>query len=79
MADHFILTAAHESDLERRIRVFLEGVGRERLRRLDVRVQQGVAFLSGHVSCFYERQLAISACQRVAGVYRVTDEIEVDR
>ena len=78
MESRTVLTPAGESALEHRIRLFLESMGHEGLRSLQVRVDRGVAFLKGHVASFYEHQLAISACQRVPGVYHVSDEIEVD-
>ena len=67
-----------DSDLELRVRVFLANLGWQSLKQLQVRVNKGVAFLDGQVASYYERQLAISACQRVAGVYHVTDSIKVD-
>ena len=78
MESRTVLTPAGESALEHRIKLFLESVGHEDLRRLQVRVDRGVACLTGHVPSFCKRQLAISACQRVPGVYHVSDEIEVD-
>ena len=78
MESRTVLSAAGEAALEHRIQLFLESVGHDSLRRLRVRVDRGVALLTGHVASFYERQLAISACQRVPGVYQVSDEIEVD-
>ena len=67
-----------DADLELRVRVFLASLGWKSLKHLHVRVNEGVAFLDGCVPSLYEKQLAISACQRVAGVYRVSDAIEVD-
>ena len=66
-----------DRDLEKRIGIFLFGMGRAGLRNLDVQVQNGCAIISGRVHSFYERQLALSCCQRVAGVMIVTDKIEV--
>ena len=78
MEHHTALPTSSDSDLEHRIRIFLGNVGHESLRHLHVRVSRGVALLTGRVRSFYERQLAISACQRVSGVYQVSDEITVD-
>ena len=78
MDNHSVLPTSSDTDLERRIRIFLSNVGHESLRHLQVRVSRGVALLEGRVRSFYERQLAISACQRVPGVYQVSDEIAVD-
>ena len=66
------------AELEKRIQSFLAGLGRQSLVRLQVKASGGVVLLTGHVNSFYERQLAISACHRVAGVYEVNDSIEVD-
>ena len=69
----------HESevDLKRRVRNFLSARSEPSLRRLDVEVEGHRVVLSGRVRTFYEKQLAISCCQRVAGVLQVTDAIEV--
>ncbi len=66
-----------DRDLEKRIRIFLFGMRRARLRHLDIEVQNGCAIINGKVHSFYERQLALSCCQRVAGVLSVTDKVEV--
>ncbi len=66
-----------DRDLEKRIRTFLFGMGRAGLRNLDVEVQNGCAIIGGTVRSFYERQLALSCCQRVAGVLIITDKVEV--
>ena len=67
-----------DPDLELRIRVFLASLGWQSLKQLHVRVSEGAVFLHGRVASFYERQLAINACQRVAGVYQLNEAIEVD-
>ena len=66
-----------DRDLELRVRVFLASLGWQSLKQLHVRVNEVAVFLDGRVPSFYERQLAISACQRVAGVYQVSESIEV--
>ena len=78
MDTHSVLPTSSDSDVERRIKIFLGNVGHDSLRHLQVRVSRGVALLNGRVQSFYERQLAIAACQRVPGVYQVSDEIAVD-
>jgi osmotically-inducible protein OsmY len=45
--------------------------------QLDVIAQGGVVTLRGRVSSFYHKQLWIHGAQRVAGVVRVVDELEV--
>jgi osmotically-inducible protein OsmY len=47
------------------------------LRELDVSVHRSEATLTGEVNSFYEKQLAMSACQAVPGVLRLIDRIEV--
>ena len=46
-------------------------------RWLEIESQAGVVTLRGVVRSFYQRQLCIHCCQRVAGVHRVQDELEV--
>lgn len=45
---------------------------------LEVEAIDGVVTIRGRVNCFYHRQLCIHCCQRVAGVYRLVDEVEVE-
>ena len=66
-----------DPDLELRVRASLSKLGRQSLKLVQVRVSQAVVFLNGRVSSFYERQLAINACQRVTGIHHVTDSIKV--
>jgi carbon storage regulator len=63
--------------LERRIRNFLEGLNLPALRDLEVEVRNGAAVITGRVSTFYQKQLATSCCQRVAGVLSVLNEVRV--
>lgn len=72
------LLATHsDGDLVRRIRNFL-GNHISRLRPIEVQACQGVVTIRGRVHSFYERQLLISCCQRVAGVVQLNDEVQVD-
>jgi len=68
-------TADHE--LERRIRNFLGGLSLPALRDLELEVRNGAAVITGRVRTFYEKQLATSCCQRVAGVLNVLNEVQV--
>lgn len=45
--------------------------------QLDVIAHGGVVTLRGRVSSFYHKQLWIHGAQRVAGVERVVDELDV--
>ncbi|HND53079.1 MAG TPA: BON domain-containing protein [Pirellulaceae bacterium] len=64
-------------DLERRVLSYLMQRQVPALRRITVAVQGGVVTLTGRVQSFYERQLCLSCCQRVAGVRQLVDLIEV--
>jgi len=66
-----------ERDLELRIRNFLDGRNIPGLRRIGVVVVGGQVTVQGRVRTFYEKQLALHCCQRVAGVIHVVDAIEV--
>ena len=68
---------AADRDLERRVKSFLFERQMQALRLLEVACSRGVVTLCGHVGSFYEKQLALSACQRVAGVRRLVDAVEV--
>jgi osmotically-inducible protein OsmY len=68
-----------EAELELRVRNFLEGRNIPGLRRIGVEAVAGQVTLRGRVRTFYEKQLAIHCCQRVAGVIHVVDAIEVSR
>ena len=40
-------------------------------------VRSGAAVITGRVCTFYQKQLATSCCQRVAGVLSVANEVRV--
>ena len=64
-------------DLKRRVRSFLAQQGVNSAHRLNIEVNGGTVILQGLVSSFYERQMCISCCQRVAGVVRFIDNLTV--
>jgi len=66
-----------DRQLERRIRNFLDGLSLPELRDLELEVRNGAAVITGRVRTFYEKQLATSCCQRVAGVLSVLNEVQV--
>jgi carbon storage regulator len=68
---------AADRHLERRLKSFLEGLSLPALRDLEVEVQNGAAVITGRVRTFYQKQLAASCCQRVAGVLNVLNEVRV--
>ena len=64
-------------ELERRVSSFLAQRNIQSLRAIRVAAKNGIIILTGKVQTFYERQLCLSCCQRVAGVLQLVDEIEV--
>lgn len=64
-------------ELERRVKNFLAQRSIPGLRRLTVEVDGNSVLLRGRVRSYYEKQLAVNCCQRVAGVLNVIDWIEV--
>ncbi len=68
-----------DQDLQRRIISFLAGRYLPSLRQLHVEVDQGIVTIRGCVASFYEKQVAIHSCQRVAGVRQLVDAVDVAR
>jgi osmotically-inducible protein OsmY len=64
-------------ELERRVTNYLAQRHVQALRLIRVACKNGTVILTGKVQSFYERQLCLSCCQRVAGVIQLVDEIEV--
>jgi osmotically-inducible protein OsmY len=73
-----ILPCERDSDLRRRIVNFLHQRHVPSLRTIEVDVQEGVVTMRGGVESFYHKQLCLNCCQRVAGVVRLVDEIQVN-
>lgn len=48
------------------------------VRRVLCECHQGILFLRGHLSSFYEKQVAQETVAKVKGVTQVRNEIEVD-
>ena len=59
------------------MRSFLAGRNIPSLRRLEVEVVAGRVTLRGRLRTYYEKQLALHCCQRVAGVITLVDAMEV--
>ena len=72
-----LLGEAADYDLERRTMNFLVARHRPALRQLEVEARNGVVTLRGRVGSFYEKQLALHCCLRVAGVLKLIDAIDV--
>ncbi|HTN73908.1 MAG TPA: BON domain-containing protein [Pirellulaceae bacterium] len=66
-----------DGELTKRVGMYLVSARRE-LGTLVVNSQDGIVRLTGSVSSFYLRQLAVACAQRVAGVRSVVDELHVD-
>ena len=69
--------AGQDAELERRIVNFLFQRYRPALRHVSVDVARGCVALRGSVNSFYEKQLCLNCCQRVAGVVQIDDRITV--
>jgi hypothetical protein len=68
---------AQDQELESRVRLFLAGLHRSSLMDLDIQAKNGEVTVRGQLGSFYEKQLALAGCRRVAGVVRVHESIEV--
>jgi osmotically-inducible protein OsmY len=66
-----------DDDLRLRVASFLNSRHFPAFQELDVDVHHGAVTLSGTVSSFYEKQVALNSCQRVAGVLSLVDGIDV--
>ncbi|MFO0868970.1 MAG: BON domain-containing protein [Pirellulales bacterium] len=66
-----------DGELQRQVLDFLFQRQMPALRSIQVAVCNGIVTLRGRVRSFYERQLCLSCCQRVAGVRQLVDQIEV--
>jgi len=64
-------------DLERRVVNFLAQKHRASLRAVSVEANDGTVVLRGELQTFYEKQLCLNVCQRVAGVVRLVDQLNV--
>jgi len=66
-----------DEDLQNRVSHFLGSRHFQNLGRIHVEVENGRVTLQGIVGSFYEKQVALSTCQRVAGVLSIVDLLEV--
>jgi osmotically-inducible protein OsmY len=73
----FVVGNPSDSDLARRVALFLSTQHRPGLRVLEVEARGGVVTLRGRVSTFYEKQLSVQIARRVAGVVRLVDDVMV--
>lgn len=68
---------SEESDLQRRVVGYLATKHLASLRRLEVVTQGATVTLRGCVDSFYEKQVALHCCRRVAGVRGLVDDLVV--
>ena len=72
------MTMVYDADLKQRVESFLRQKKVMRRDNVCVEVTEGLVTLDGRVRSYYEKQLFLSACQRVAGVMSVVDNINVE-
>jgi len=67
-----------DDDVRQRVSRFLNSRHFPTFRNLDIEVEHGAVTLSGNVQSYYEKQIAMTSCQHVAGVLSLIDEIVVE-
>lgn len=68
-----------DDDLRQRICRYLGSRHFPAFRNLEIDVENGSVTLHGTVCSYYEKQVALDTCRRVAGVLSTIDNISVDR
>ena len=66
-----------DDDIRQRVSRFLHNRHFSAFRHIVVEVEHGSVTLSGCVRSFYEKQVVMTTCQRVAGVLSLIDQISV--
>lgn len=72
-----VYDVSEDERLARNVRNFVLPRVHPTSNEIQVEADQGTVTLAGRVGSFYYKQLWLSGAQRVAGVRRVIDEIEV--
>lgn len=67
-----------DSDVQGRVSNFLHNKKFPAFRDINVEVHHGTVTLTGSVCSYYEKQVALNTCQRVAGVLSMIDHIDVE-
>ena len=67
-----------DQELQFRVKSFLSSRHYPGFENLDVVAENGSITLSGNLDSFYEKQIAIHSCQRVAGVLVLVDQVTVE-
>ncbi len=66
-----------DDDLRRRVSNYLASRQIEGFENLEIDADLGNVIISGKLDSYYEKQLALHSCQRVAGVLNLVDKITV--
>ena len=67
-----------DAEIRNRVTSLLHSSHFPAFRSFGIRVEQGAVTLVGKVQSYYEKQVAMTSCQHVAGVLSFIDEIEVN-
>ena len=67
-----------DTDLQSRVQRFIRSTDASAFNQIDVEVDEGEVTLRGPVSSYYQKQLVLNTCRRVAGVLCVIDRVNVD-
>ena len=65
------------ADVRQRVSSFLHSRHFPAFRNFEIEVDRGAVTLTGKVQSYYEKQIAMTSCQNVAGVIKLIDEIVV--
>ena len=71
------MQTSDDEQLARRVRIFILARILPTANFVEVEADDGIVTLTGRVGTFYQKQIWLNGAQRVAGVRRVIDEIEV--
>ena len=66
-----------DTDLQTRVINFLANRLHHNIGQLEVSVINGTVTLHGVVTTPHEKQLALNCCQRVAGVIKLVDKVQI--
>ncbi len=66
-----------DDDVERRVTSYLSTRHFPAFRELEISVDRGSVTVSGCLNTYYEKQVALNTCRRVAGVVALVDEVSV--
>jgi len=66
-----------DRDVQKRVANFLKNKNYPTFRNISVTVRHGTVTLAGSVCSYYEKQVALNTCRRVAGVLALIDKLDV--